>query len=279
VLVFGKTGQVATELQRLLPAAHFAGRDVTDLSRPGTARALIRRLEPDFIINAAAYTAVDKAEQEEALARRINGDAPTEIALAAAELFIPLVHISTDYVFDGSGDAPWRPDDETAPLGAYGRSKAMGEVGVRESGASYAILRTAWVFSAHGGNFVKTMLRLSDTHDTLNVVADQFGGPTPAEDIAATCVTIARALRDDPLKSGTYHYSGAPDVHWAAFAREIFAQAGKSTQVQDIPSSDYLTPAVRPANSKLDCATLETVFGIRRPDWRAGLADVLKEIS
>lgn len=277
-LIFGKSGQVATELARLLPDAHFAGRDSVDLSNPDATIAKIDQLEPDFIINAAAYTAVDKAEEEEALATAINGAAPAAMAQAAAKLGIPLVHISTDYVFDGSGETPWKTADPTGPLGAYGRSKLAGEEGVRAAGGPHAIMRTAWVFSAHGANFVKTMLRLSETRDALSIVTDQIGGPTPARAIAEACVTMAKALQDDPSKSGTYHYSGAPDVSWASFARETFAQAGRDVTVTDIPSKDYPTPAVRPANSRLDCGSTEAIFGIKRPDWRAGLSDILKEL-
>jgi len=202
-LVFGKTGQVATELQRLLPDAHFAGRDEADLSVAGACAAVIDRVKPDLILNAAAYTAVDKAEEEEPLATAINGAAPTEMAQAAAALGVPLVHISTDYVFEGSGTAPWKPDAPTGPLGAYGRSKLVGEEGVRAAGGAHAILRTAWVFSAHGNNFVKTMLRLSETRDALSVVHDQIGGPPPAADIAATCIKIGQQLIEDAGKSGT----------------------------------------------------------------------------
>jgi dTDP-4-dehydrorhamnose reductase len=279
LLVFGRTGQVATELARLTPQAIFLGRDAADLSDPPTCAAAIAAHRPDAVINAAAWTAVDKAEAEEPSARVVNADAVAAMARACAEAGMPLVHISTDYVFDGSGTAPFAPDAATAPLGAYGRTKLAGEQAVQASNATHAILRTSWVFSAHGANFVKTMLRLSDTRDRLTVVADQTGGPTPAAAIAQACVTIATRLAADPAKSGTYHFSGAPDVTWADFAREIFAQSGRTTQVQDIPTSAFPTPARRPANSRLDCSTTETTFGIARPDWRAGLSDVLKELG
>lgn len=278
-LVFGKTGQVARELARLLPDAQFAGRDRADLSDPDACAALINELEPEMIINAAAYTAVDAAEDDEALATVINGAAPTAMAEAAQKIGAAFVHISTDYVFDGSGVAPWRETDATGPLGAYGRSKLAGEQGVQRAGGASAILRTAWVFSAHGNNFVKTMLRLGAERDRLTIVADQIGGPTPAADIAATCVRLAKELRKNLDASGVYHYSGGPDVSWADFARAIFAQAGLTPEVVDIPTSAYPTPAKRPGNSRLDCHKLETVFGISRPDWRAGLHDVLKELK
>jgi len=278
ILVFGKTGQVATELQRLGDVVAL-GRDQADLSNPAACADAIRTHSPRAVINAAAYTAVDKTEEEEALATLINGDAPTAMAQACAELDIPLIHISTDYVFGGTGDAPWQPDDPTAPQNAYGRSKLAGEIGIRNSGAVHAILRTSWVVSAHGANFVKTMLRLSETRDALNIVADQFGGPTPARDIAMACLQIAEQLIADPSKSGTYHYSGAPDVSWADFARAIFEQAGKAVAVTPIPTTDYPTPAKRPLNSRMECGATERAFGVPRPDWLYGLTMILQELE
>ena len=279
LLVFGKTGQVARELQRLAPNATFLGREDADLMDPAACAAAIAATDADAIINAAAWTAVDKAEAEEPAATIVNGDAPTAMAQAAAARGLPFLHISTDYVFDGTGDRPFTPDHPTGPLGAYGRSKLAGEIGVRAAGGPHAILRTSWVVSAHGANFVKTMLRLSETRDRLTVVADQIGGPTPAAAIAAGRLDMARQLATDPAKSGTYHLSGAPDTSWAGFAREIFRQAGRSTVVEDIPSSAYPTPARRPLNSRLDCTSLATTFGIARPDGRQGLTAILKELS
>jgi dTDP-4-dehydrorhamnose reductase len=278
ILVFGKTGQVATELARAAPDAMCVGRDRADLADATVCRDLILDLRPSGIINAAAYTAVDRAEEDEALATQINGDAPAAMAQAAARLGVPIVHISTDYVFDGAGDAPFAPDHATAPLGAYGRSKLLGEEGVAQAGGAHAILRTSWVFSVHGNNFLKTMLRLGRERDALNVVADQIGGPTPARDIARACLSILDQLQAAPHKSGIYHFSGAPDTSWAGFAREIMAQAGLECRVNDIPSSDYQTPAQRPLNSRMDCTSL-TKFGLSRPDWRAGVAQVLAELG
>lgn len=278
ILVFGQTGQVATELAHLAPDALCAGRERADLADPDCCRDLILDLAPTGIINAAAYTAVDRAEEDEALANRINGAAPAAMAQAAARLGVPFVHISTDYVFDGAGDQPFPPDHPTAPLGAYGRSKLVGEQGVTAAGGTTAILRTSWVFSAHGGNFVKTMLRLGRARDALNVVADQIGGPTPARDIAAACLAMMDGLRDDPTRAGLYHFAGAPDISWAGFAREIMAQAGLDCVIEDIPSSDYPTPARRPSNSRLECSALDR-FGLTRPDWRAGLTHVLTELG
>jgi dTDP-4-dehydrorhamnose reductase len=278
LLVFGATGQVATELRHLAPDAVYLGRDRADLSDPAACAAAIRAHGPHAVINAAAWTAVDKAETEEAAATVVNGDAPAAMAQACAGLGIPFVHISTDYVFDGAGDTPFAPDHPTAPLGAYGRSKLAGEEGVRAAGGTHAILRTSWVFSSHGANFLKTMLRLGAARDALTVVADQIGGPTPARAIAEACLTMAAQLTGDPAKSGTYHFSGAPDVSWADFAREIMAQAGLACTITDIPTSAYPTPARRPANSRMDCESLAT-FGLARPDWRAGVAHALTDLG
>lgn len=276
--MFGQTGQLATELRRALPEGVFLDRAGADLADPAACAAAIRQHRPDVVINAAAYTAVDRAESEEGLAATINGDSPAAMARAAVETGAVMIQPSTDYVFDGAGNAPFAPDHPTAPLNAYGRTKLAGEGGVRAAGGVHAILRVSWVFSAHGSNFVKTMLRLGVERDHLTVVADQIGGPTPAADIADACLSIAQALRAAPELSGTYHYAGAPDTSWAGFAREIFERAGMGCAVSGIPSSDYPTPARRPLNSRLDCGGLE-VFGLERPDWRAGLDGVLNELK
>ncbi|APE45035.1 dTDP-4-dehydrorhamnose reductase [Sulfitobacter alexandrii] len=278
ILVFGETGQVARELARL-DNTKCVGRDAADLVQPDACARLIAAEKPAAVINAAAYTAVDKAETEEDLATVINGEAPGAMARACADLGIPFVHISTDYVFAGDGQQPWTPDDPTGPLGAYGRSKLVGEQAVRDAGGVHAILRTSWVVSAHGNNFVKTMLRLGAERDALTIVADQIGGPTGAREIAAACHAIAGQLAADPGKSGTYHFSGDPDCSWADFARAIFETAGLTCTVTDIPSSDYPTPAARPLNSRLDCSETERRFGISRPDWKATLTHILKDIG
>jgi dTDP-4-dehydrorhamnose reductase len=278
LLVFGKTGQVARELQRIAPEAVFLGRAEADLTDPEACAAALLASEADVVINAAAWTAVDKAETEEAAATVVNGDAPAAMARAAAARGIPFLHVSTDYVFDGAGDQPFAPDHPTAPLGAYGRSKLAGETGVRAAGGNHLILRTSWVVSAHGANFVKTMLRLGAERETLRVVADQVGGPTPAAGVARALVVAARAMQAGAA-GGTHHLSGSPDTSWAGFAREIFRQAGLATRVEDIPTSAYPTPARRPLNSRLDCTSLHDAFGIPRPEWRQGLADILKELN
>ena len=278
ILVFGSTGQVATELAAL-PDTLSLGRAEADLSDTEACAEAIRTHAPRAVINAAAYTAVDKAETEEYLATIVNGHAPTAMATACAALGIPLIQISTDYVFNGGGTDPWTPQDSTGPLGAYGRSKLIGEEGVRGAGAVHAILRTSWVFSAHGANFVKTMLRLGAERDSLTIVADQIGGPTPARSIASACHTMATQLIADPDASGTYHFSGMPDCSWADFARTIFDEAGIDCTVTDILTSAYPTPAARPANSRMDCTSLTRAFGITRPDWRVALRDTLKELK
>ena len=278
VLVFGKTGQVATELAQF-DGVTCIGRDQADLTDPGACAAVIASTDADAVINAAAYTDVDKAEEDEALATVINGDTPTAMARACAEIGVPLIHISTDYVFEGTGEAPWKTTDATIPRNAYGRSKLAGEKGIRASGATHAILRTSWVVSAHGANFLKTMLRLSETRDMLDVVADQIGGPTPARNIAAACLDIAAQLQKNPRKSGAYNYSGAPDVFWADFACDIFEQAGRSVTVTPILTRDYPTPATRPLNSRLDCCAIQQVFGISRPNWRLGVKQILQDIE
>lgn len=278
ILVFGKTGQLARELAAY-DGVSCLGRKDADLGDPRACADAIRRARPQAVINAAAYTAVDRAEEEEALATVINGDAPGAMARACAEMGIPFVTVSTDYVFDGSGAAPWRPGDATDPVNAYGRSKLQGEALTAAAGGAYAILRTSWVVSAHGHNFIKTMLRLGRERERLTIVADQTGAPTPARDIAAACLEIARQLQEDPRKAGIYHLAGAPETSWAGVAREIFAQAGIACAVADIATEDYPAPAARPLNSRLDCATLETVFGIPQPDWRGGLKDILKDLG
>ena len=278
-LVFGQTGQVARELARRLPAgvtAQFLGRGQADLGDPAACAAAVIAADADVVINAAAWTAVDRAESEEAAARVVNGDAPGAMARAAAARGLPFVQISTDYVFDGAGDQAFGVGHPVGPLGAYGRTKLAGERAVQAAGGRFVILRTSWVVSAHGANFVKTMLRLGAERASLNVVADQIGGPTPAADIADAIWTIAAGLLAGK-PGGVQHFAGAPDVSWAEFAREIMARAGLDCVIHDIPSSGYPTPAQRPLNSRLDCSGLVD-FGIARPDWRAGLDAILQEL-
>ena len=280
VLVFGRTGQLATELARRTPAGwrmQALGREAADLADPEACAGIVAESDADLVINAAAHTAVDRAEAEEDRAHAVNADAPAAMARAAAGR-MPLLHVSTDYVFDGAGERPWRPDDAPAPLGAYGRTKLAGERGVAGAGGAHVILRTSWVFSAHGSNFVKTMLRVGPERGALRVVDDQVGGPPAAGDIAAALIAIAGAFAAGRGVSGVYHFAGQPFVSWAAFAREIFARAGLDVPVEAIPSSEYPTPAPRPGNSRLDGAALMADYGVAPPDWRAALDEVLAEL-
>lgn len=280
ILVFGHSGQVATELRALdsddvqITALARADADLTD---PAACAAAINAHAPDAVINAAAYTAVDKAESDAETAQIINADAPAAMARACAARDIPFVSISTDYVFSGVGNTPWKPADPTDPQSVYGRTKRDGEIEIAKAGGRYAVLRTSWVVSAHGNNFVKTMLRLGAEREALTIVADQIGGPTCAAEIAQACIKIAKTLVSEPEKSGIYHFSGAPDTSWADFARAIFDAAEIACDVTDIPSSDYPTPAKRPLNSRMDCTTTEAAFGISRPDWRESLTHILTQ--
>ena len=277
VLVFGADGQVGRELQRF-PQVTALSRAEADLEKPGACAEVIAATEADAVINAAAYTAVDRAEEEEALATRINAAAPGEMARACAEAALPFLHVSTDYVFDGRGRMARRESARCHPLNAYGRSKRAGERAVAAAGGRWAVLRTSWVFSAHGNNFVKTMLRLSETRSELSVVDDQVGGPTPAADIARALISLGRALGGGH-PGGIYHFAGQPAVSWAGFAQEVFARAGRPVTVTPIPTAQYPTPAVRPLNSRLDCGRITEDFGIAPPDWRRGLDAVLQELE
>lgn len=280
LLVFGQTGQVARELARRVPAGVTLtqlDRSQADLMNPAACAAAILASNADAIINAAAWTAVDKAEAEEAAATVVNGDAPTAMAQACAARNLPFLHISTDYVFDGAGTLPFAPDHPTAPLGAYGRSKLAGERGITAAGGQSLILRTSWVVSSHGANFVKTMLRLGRERPSLNVVADQIGGPTPAAAIADALYTCAAAMLNG-AQGGIHHFAGTPDTSWADFARAIMTAANLPCTINDIPSSAYPTPAKRPLNSRMDCSSLSR-FGLTRPDWRAALPEILHDLE
>lgn len=283
VLVFGQSGQVARELARALPAAgieaRFLNRNAADLTDAEACANLVTQSDAAVVINAAAYTAVDRAEIEPTLAWAINAQAPGAMACAAAARGLPFLHLSTDYVFDGSGSRAWRPDDATAPINSYGRSKCAGEDAVRAAGGAHVILRTSWVISAHGANFVRTMLRLGAERSEIGVVADQIGAPTPAADIAHALARIAWDMAEGRGTPGTHHLSGAQDVAWADVAREVMARAQLPCRVRDITTADYPTPARRPANSRLDCTSLHEAFGIAQPDWTTGLNLILKELT
>lgn len=287
VLVTGGNGQLGTELKRFawpenwrVVAVDLAELDLRDTD--GIA-ALVASRPWVAIISAGAYTAVDKAESDIVAAWAVNAMAPAALAAACASANIPIIQVSTDYVFDGDRAGAWEVDDPVAPLGVYGASKLGGELAVRTSGARYVVVRTAWVVSAHGNNFVKTMLRVGAERDVLKVVDDQRGSPTSAADLAAVLATIARRLADDPAAPvGTYHFSNAGEVSWCGFAREIFRQSqdlgGPSAAVEGITTSDYPTPARRPANSLLSHAAILRDYGIRPRPWQDGLRDILQEL-
>ena len=277
IVVFGKSGQLATELSRQADV-RLLGRDVADFSDPDGIAQVARTVDADVFINAAAYTAVDRAEDEEALATVINGSSPGALARSAAERGIPVIHISTDYVFDGLGDAPWTPDQRTNPISAYGRSKLAGEQAIIAAGGPHVILRTSWVFSTTGKNFVRSMLRKGSDGRTVDIVDDQIGGPTPALDLGTACLEVSRQVCNDHDLTGTYHFAGSPDVSWATFAENIFAAAKYNARVNRVATADFTMPAKRPANSRLDCTSLEQTFGITPPDWRGRLDETVQAL-
>ncbi len=281
IAVTGSRGQLASSL---IERAH-GDVEIVPLRRPAFAledrRAVldgIEMVEPDVVINAAAYTAVDKAEAEEDLAVRVNGEGAGHVAEAAARIGVPLLHLSTDYVFDGALDRPYREDDPTGPISVYGRSKLIGEKRVAERCPDSVILRTAWVYSPFGANFVRTMLRLNETRDEVGVVADQRGNPTSALDIADALLAVAMRIRADasPTLRGVFHMTGSGEATWADFAEAVFANAHargrRLTRVKRLTTADYPTPARRPANCRLDNEKLRRVFGLALPEWRASLA-------
>ena len=289
ILITGAQGQVGKELSLVATEKGFtvfsAGRADLDITQFENVENYIDKIQPDIVINAAAHTAVDKAEDEQDLAFSINRDGAKNIAQACSKQNIPLLHISTDYVFDGSKVEPYTENDDVSPLGVYGTSKWQGEEAIRQNLSQHIILRVAWVFGAQGNNFVKTMLRLGQDRDELNVVADQFGGPSPAKDIAKTLMTLVEQYQDNKsLDWGTYHYCGSEKTTWYDFAVEIFAQAfelgilNKKIKVNPITTAEYPTPAKRPSNSMLNCSRLEATFGIEMPKWKDALKQVLIEL-
>jgi len=290
ILLLGKNGQVGWELQRALaPLGELIAldrHDGGDLADGAALGATVRAHAPQVIVNAAAYTAVDKAESEPALAEQINATAPALLAGLAHASGALLLHYSSDYVFDGSGEAPRSEDAPTAPLSAYGRSKLAGEQAIRASGCAHLILRTSWVYAARGGNFAKTMLRLAAEREQLKVIADQIGAPTGADLLADLSAHMIRATLAKPALGGVYHAVAAGETSWHAYARHVieFARArGQALrvapdQVLAIPTSDYPTPARRPLNSRLSTAKLRAAFGLNLPHWQLGVERMLAEI-
>jgi dTDP-4-dehydrorhamnose reductase len=292
ILLFGKNGQVGWELQRSLSvlgtvtALDFDSADhCGDFANPAGVADTVRALRPDVIVNAAAHTAVDKAESEPEFARTLNATAPGAIAQEAARLGAWLVHYSTDYVFDGSGERPWVETDTPAPLNVYGRTKLEGEQLIQQSGARHLILRTSWVYAARGGNFAKTMLRLAQESERLTVIDDQWGAPTGADLLADVTAHALRHLQRQPQDAGLYHCVAAGETNWHLYAKEVLALAVqaqpaiklKANEVAPVPTASFPTPAARPYNSRLDTTHLQNTFGLRLPYWQAGVARMLAE--
>lgn len=299
ILLLGKGGQVGWELQRALaplgtlrafdrqsPGPDEAPHLRADLSQPDGVAELVRALRPDVIVNAAAHTAVDKAESEADLALRINAEAPGRIAQEAARIGALLVHYSTDYVFDGGGARPWTEADATGPLNVYGRTKLEGERAIQASGCRHLVLRTSWVYGARGGNFARTMLRLAGEREQLKVIADQIGAPTGADLLADVTAHAIRAAQARPELLGLYHLAAAGETSWHAYARFVIEWArarGQAIKVAPeailpIPTSDYPTPARRPLNSRLDTRKLQDAFGLALPHWQQGVERMLTEV-
>ncbi len=287
IVVTGRTGQVATALTRVSrPGVELVvlGRPELDLASPPTVFNALQIAMPDLVVSSAAYTAVDTAETEIDLAFLVNRNGARAVAEAAAALDIPVIHLSTDYVFDGLKSTPYIEDDRTGPMSVYGRSKLEGEMAVKAATSNHAIVRTAWVYSPYGHNFVKTMLRLAETRNEISVVADQVGCPTSADDMALAIIEMALRMHSDPSAElrGTFHLVGNGETSWAGFARHIFAileeKTGRQINVRDIPSAHYSTPAKRPMNSRLDCSKLQRVFGIRLPGWKTSAERTVRRL-
>jgi dTDP-4-dehydrorhamnose reductase len=285
ILISGQHGQVSQALQHSLKDLGeliVLGRDRLDLSQPESIRSVVRELTPDLIINAAAHTAVDQAESEPELAFSINATSPGVFAEEAAALGIPLIHYSTDYVFDGSKDAPWIESDTPHPLGVYGSSKLAGEQAIAAVGGQHLILRTSWVYSLTGRNFLLTMQRLLQERETLTVVADQIGAPTWAGTIAQSTRELIERWRDDSAGTwGVYHLTASGETSWFGFAQAIgqtLIDSGKKcAALAPIPSSAYPTPAVRPLNSRLDCSRLQREWGVSQPNWHDAMLECLAQ--
>ncbi|BBK38009.1 NAD(P)-dependent oxidoreductase [Allostella sp. ATCC 35155] len=287
VLVLGAAGQVGAELMRGVwpPGWQVEGRTRrdADLARPELLRAAILDARPDIVVNAGAYTAVDRAEADRDAAFAVNGTAPGIVGQTAAACGAAVIHYSTDYVFDGARDGARTEDDPVSPLGVYGASKEAGEGALRAALDRHVILRTSWVFGALGANFVRTMWRLGSERPEVRVVADQRGCPTPAATIAAATIAIAGRIAGGEGRWGTFHFAGAPPTSWAGLAEAVFAEmerrTGRRPVLVPIATADYPTPARRPANSVLDCGRIAAAYGIVAPDWRAALSVVLDETT
>lgn len=289
ILVAGAQGQVARSLALCSGQGDHQvivqGRPTLDLCDPASLSRGLDRVKPDIVVNAAAYTAVDAAEDDEAAAHAVNEEGAGALARECASRDLPIIHFSTDYVFDGRLARAYREDDACAPLNAYGRSKLAGEAAVRNANPRHLILRIAWVYSPFGRNFLKTMLALAETHDEVSVVGDQLGCPTYALDVARAVLALCSRIEADPQMAhwGLYHFSGEGAVSWAGFARAIFAESarrgGPSARVKEVASAQFATRAQRPANSRLDGAKLQSDWTIALPDWQVGVRDCLERLS
>lgn len=293
ILLLGKNGQVGWELQRSLALLGQvtaldcdSSEHCGDFCNPAGIADTVRALRPDVIVNAAAHTAVDKAESEPDLARLLNATTPGVLAQEAVKTGALLVHYSTDYVFDGSGSRPWAETDTPAPLSVYGRTKWEGEQLIQQSGAQHLILRTSWVYAARGANFAKTMLRLAQERERLTVIDDQWGAPTGADLLADVTAHAIRHLQARPQDAGLYHVAAGGETNWNLYAKHVLAQAQqaqpaikiKAIEVAPVPTSDFPTAAVRPHNSRLDTRKLQTTFGLSLPPWQQGVARMVAEI-
>ena len=293
ILLLGKSGQVGWELQRSLAVLgrvtaldHDSTEHCGDFANPEGVRETVRALRPDVIVNAAAHTAVDKAESEPEIARLLNATTPGVLAEEAARLGAWLVHYSTDYVFDGSGTRPWVETDAPAPLSVYGATKLEGEQHIQQTGCRHLILRTSWVYAARGGNFAKTMLRLGSERERLTVIDDQWGAPTGADLLADVTAHAVRHLQSRPGDGGLYHCVASGETNWHSYAKYVLEHARqaqpaielKATEVVPVPTSAFPTPARRPHNSRLDTTRLQTTFGLVLPPWQQGVARMLTEI-
>jgi dTDP-4-dehydrorhamnose reductase len=288
IFVSGLEGQLARSMRECAESSEgitviSAGRPGFDLTHPSQAEAAVRAAKPDIVVNAAAYTAVDKAESEPEMAAAINQTGAAAMAKASARLNIPIIQLSTDYVYNGDKNSAYVETDSTAPMGVYGQSKLAGELEVAAANPWHAVLRTSWVYSPFGNNFVKTMIRLGAVKQSLGVVSDQFGNPTYAPDLAVAILTISSVLLQQKDLSGVYHISGSGDTNWHDFASEIFRiQAAWGYPVptlKAIHTSDYPTAARRPVNSRLNCAKLEETFGIKLPSWQSSLLVCMQRLK
>ena len=287
ILLTGADGQVGQDLQALAAARGLAvvptDRDVLDITDAAAVSEAVRQARPDAVVNAAAYTAVDRAEADPEAAHAVNARGAGNVAAACAEARVPLVHVSTDYVFDGTKGAPYAPSDPVSPLGVYGRTKAEGEAAVAAALPEHVVIRTAWVFSRHGHNFVRTMLRLARERPEIRVVADQFGGPTPAADVARACLAAAEQAAAGRGVWGLFHHAGQPVASWFDLAAEAVRLAraidpAHAATVVPIPTSEYPTPAARPARVEMDASAFAEAYGVAPPDWRAGLVPVVRAL-